>query len=121
MAAGERATTVRAWIRHLMPNGSNPLQDKARKRPSWSAYPIWPPDAFAVAATLVENSGCYTLLGRSKDNGAFPGLKASMPALLEIARGWRFGSWYHFASGDRHHSKRSRLVQTAQERTVQGL
>lgn len=30
---------------------------------SWNACPAWPPDVFAVAATIIDLSGCYTYAG----------------------------------------------------------
>ena len=48
--------TVSNIVKRLLPLGSN------EKPGDWNTYPFWPPDVFAVAATLVENSGCYTLL-----------------------------------------------------------
>lgn len=45
--------TVYELIQRLTPNGTN------RGREDWDDFPIWPPDAFAIAATLVDRSGCY--------------------------------------------------------------
>ena len=46
--------TVNSMIQHLLPRGSNP------GRPGvWAELPLWPPDVFAVCATLVDRSGCY--------------------------------------------------------------
>jgi hypothetical protein len=50
--------TVREIVRRLMPDGSDSA--RATKRPArWTKCPWWPPDVFAVAATLVSQSGCY--------------------------------------------------------------
>ncbi len=46
--------SVRDLIRQLLPNGTNDSN-----RGSWQRFPFWPPDAFAVAATLANLSGCY--------------------------------------------------------------
>ena len=49
--------TVLEIIRRLLPrgtNGGNPGGEDA-----WDEFPLWPPDLFAVAATLVDRSGCY--------------------------------------------------------------
>ena len=42
-------------IRRIFPNGTSPLSPQ-----SWKEPPSWPPDAFAISATLVNRSGCYT-------------------------------------------------------------
>src|SRR5262249_20410499 len=47
--------TIRDEIRRLLPMGSRP----GSTRRSF-ACPIWPPDLFAVAATLVNTSQCFT-------------------------------------------------------------
>lgn len=44
--------TVSEVIRRLLPDGTG-------RRNSWSEVPRWPPDLFAVTATLVNRSGCY--------------------------------------------------------------
>jgi hypothetical protein len=46
--------TVRQIIQRLFPNGTNP-----GTRRDWRRFPEWPPDAFAIAATLVDLSGSY--------------------------------------------------------------
>jgi hypothetical protein len=62
--------TVFEVVTRLMPFGSNPSSNSIRndsrfpmdrnadKRP-WQSLPFWPPDVFAVAATLVNAAGCY--------------------------------------------------------------
>jgi len=46
--------TVNSIIQRLLPRGSN------SSRPGvWAELPLWPPDVFAVCATLVDRSGCY--------------------------------------------------------------
>lgn len=50
--------TVMQTIQRLLPKGTNPLPEG--NAPSWQTVPLWPPDLFAVTATLVEGSGCYT-------------------------------------------------------------
>lgn len=42
-------------IRRLFPMGT-----VAGRRKNWSRPPFWPPDLFAVTATLVSMSGCYS-------------------------------------------------------------
>lgn len=42
-------------IRRLLPTGSIPAS-----RVSWTSVPFWPPDLFAVTASLVSVSGCYS-------------------------------------------------------------
>ena len=50
--------TVMDVVRRLMPNGSDSARS-TKKPPRWTKCPWWPPDVFAVAATLVNQSGCY--------------------------------------------------------------
>ena len=45
--------TVREVIERMLPDGTGGRKDR------WSLVPIWPPDLFAVSATLVNLSGCY--------------------------------------------------------------
>ncbi len=47
--------TISQLIHRLLPSGSNP-----ETTPQWDLFPNWPPDLFAVAATLINLSGCYT-------------------------------------------------------------
>lgn len=61
--------TVGGVIRTLLPHGTE-YQWRGRDlvpRPSrsWKSVPVWPPDLFAVAASLVQHSGCYALLSAS--------------------------------------------------------
>lgn len=44
--------TIRDIIKRLFPKGS-------RNDDKWDLPPVWPPDLFAVAATIVQQSGCY--------------------------------------------------------------
>lgn len=48
--------TVGDLVRDLLPEGSVP----GSKAVDWALCPAWPPDAFAVVATIVERSACYT-------------------------------------------------------------
>lgn len=43
-------------VHRLFPQGTSLLHSN-----TWTQPPFWPPDAFAVAATLVNLSGCYAL------------------------------------------------------------
>jgi len=47
--------SINGVIRRIFPNGTN----VGAKHADCSTCPRWPPDAFAVAGTLVELSGCY--------------------------------------------------------------
>ena len=49
--------TVLDVIQSLLPSGS--VLPKTGDRPTWRTCPTWPPDVFAVAATLAVKSGCY--------------------------------------------------------------
>lgn len=52
---GSQVPTVLDVIKRLLPNGS----EYSRSKKDWSLCPAWPPDAFAVAATLISMAGCY--------------------------------------------------------------
>lgn len=50
-------------VRRLLPDGSTPPQLTrigGESAPNWDSCPPWPPDLFAVTATLIRGSGCYT-------------------------------------------------------------
>lgn len=53
----DRGPSLFEVVRRLMPGGSRGLIPGTE--PSWNEMPLWPPDLFAVAATLVSTSGCY--------------------------------------------------------------
>lgn len=46
--------TVAEVIKRLLPSGTSFAGER-----NWNEVPFWPPDLFAVAATLVNLSGCY--------------------------------------------------------------
>lgn len=69
--------TVNEIIRRLLPNGSNRASRGVR------SYPVWPPDAFAVAATFVNLSGIYCMPRYARGHG--PGF-FSNPTLKRIKR-----------------------------------
>jgi hypothetical protein len=61
--------TVGEIVRYLLPGGTVPGGPSA----DCSACPVWPPDAFAVAASIVERSACYTrdrYSGRGEPRGS---------------------------------------------------
>ena len=57
--------------------------------PNWDMFPRWPPDLFAVTASLVDHCGCY-----SHPRYAGGGWGASyhdegyLESILGVARGW---------------------------------
>lgn len=51
--------TVFDLVRRLLPAGSRPASGGT---PNWDRCPEWPPDLFAVVATLVAQSDCFTRL-----------------------------------------------------------
>jgi len=77
--------TVREVVQRLLPAGSGFAEPG-----DLSHCPVWPPDVFAVAATLVEASGCYSDPRYSGRVGA-PGLfgKAYVRRVRAAARRWR--------------------------------
>jgi hypothetical protein len=66
--------TVGDVIVRLLPLGSRGgSRQRARAMESprwWSECPLWPPDLFAVAGTLVGRSDCYSYYGQSGRAGA---------------------------------------------------
>ncbi|MDQ3031628.1 MAG: hypothetical protein M3Y87_04365 [Myxococcota bacterium] len=85
--------TVGDLVRYLLPGGTVP----GSKAPEYAACPVWPPDAFAVAATIVERSACYTrdrYSGRGEPRGPrarwapFFGL-SYLERTVEAGRRWR--------------------------------
>jgi hypothetical protein len=52
--------TIGDIMTHLLPAGTRPGAAKpGTAAPDWRLCPTWPPDVFAVAATLADRSGCY--------------------------------------------------------------
>ena len=82
---------VNMLLRQLLPAGSRGWKDSG---PNWEKYPDWPPDAFAVAATIVLRSGCYTSLARN-DGPLTPfNGPAFRRQLVQLGKAWRSGIWY---------------------------
>jgi|SRR5882672_266095 len=54
-------STILDLVRRLLPQGSNGFGN-------WKSCPSWPPDAFAVAATLARLSGCYSRIRVSRSS-----------------------------------------------------
>jgi hypothetical protein len=57
--------TIGDIVSRVMPRGTNYERPPARNLPRaesthWNTPPIWPPDVFAVAASIVRHSECYT-------------------------------------------------------------
>ena len=79
-------STVAATIKRLLPEGTN-ASGATRSR----ACPDWPPDVFAVAAALIEGSGCYCL-GRYTVGWDVPKYyftHAYRKRIHEAAEGWQ--------------------------------
>lgn len=55
--AKSHVATIFETLKRLFPSGTNP-----RARGSLRSCPAWPPDLFAVAATLLERSSAYAEL-----------------------------------------------------------
>jgi len=51
--------TVGQLIERVMPRGTVYFSPGRKPEPRWDDPPSWPPDVFAVAATLVKHSECY--------------------------------------------------------------
>ncbi len=82
--------TVGDVIRQFLPHGSKHRPGSAPDgEPDWSECPEWPPDVFAVVATIVEQSDCYSCIGA--DIGSPAGLKAQRSwndEARELGRFW---------------------------------
>ncbi|MBV8535320.1 MAG: hypothetical protein JO128_07000 [Alphaproteobacteria bacterium] len=75
--------TIRDTIAQLLPRGTNPQQA------GHQSCPLWPPDLFAVAATLIERSGCYAepcFTSAWRPDYAFG--KSHANAIAEIGGAW---------------------------------
>ncbi|TCF96620.1 hypothetical protein BZM26_36575 [Paraburkholderia strydomiana] len=55
---------------------------------SWDLCPAWPPDLFAVAATLVERTSCYTLAGPDPDASKLAEHIAYVDEVEQLASQW---------------------------------
>jgi hypothetical protein len=88
---GATVAAVNELLKQLLPMGS---RGAVAGRRSWQQYPVWPPDAFAVAATIVLRSACYTSLAR--ENGPCTQFHDEVyrDRLLRLGRAWRSGVWY---------------------------
>ena len=63
----------------------------ASSEEDWGRCPAWPPDLFAVVATLVDRSSCYTLAGPDPDD-----LDSHVAYLNEVSR--LAGQWTDVSS-----------------------
>lgn len=63
-------------VRSVLPAGTAPIPGQA---PDWATFPTHPADAFAVAATLLERSGCYQCIPPHASGLASPGPGCSDP------------------------------------------
>ncbi len=95
--------TISETIERLLPNGTH----YKFKEEGWDQVPVWPPDLFAVAATIVEQSGCYTSDRYSgRENGSLFFGKKYRRKVAKAARDWH-------ESG-----KPSKFVQTNWDRLI---
>lgn len=81
--------TVGGLVRWLMPRGTNPESGSVE---GWGECPCWPPDVFAVAATLVERSGSYALPGIVISRTARESEEKGRRAETAAVRGREWGS-----------------------------
>lgn len=51
--------TAKEIIQRLLPRGTRPKANSP-EAPRWEEVPLWPPDLFAVACSLLKLSDCYT-------------------------------------------------------------
>src|SRR4029453_4412204 len=82
-----RPPDVDATIRRLLPQGANEGQ------PDWGRHPLWPPDAFAVAAVLLNESGAYArpAVARHWDVATFLNNASYLTEVTEVGRAWASG------------------------------
>lgn len=68
-------TTVLDTIQRLLPVGTFlPDTELEPCAVRWQDPPLWPPDVFAVAATLVNVSGCYSHASVTRGDWCLPGV-----------------------------------------------
>lgn len=91
--------TVLELMKRLLPSGTNPSTPGGQ--PDWMTIPGWPPDLFALTATLVNLSGCYIharYTGWDSDGMLFgPGHLCGIPvpyltarrSIREIVKDWQ--------------------------------
>ncbi len=90
--------TVKSIIESLLPEGTayryalmegeavRVDESAVSGEPEWGLCPAWPPDLFAVVATLVDRSSCYTFAGPEFGN---PLAHATyLDAVGELASRW---------------------------------
>lgn len=88
-------TTIRALVERLLPKGTR-LKDDETPSCEWLEVPFWPPNVFAVAASLVERSGAYRHViapdaaGGCQDRFGIVD-PAWQKAMAERARAWSWG------------------------------
>ena len=81
---------IREFIRHLTPGGTNGfagyVPNSAGADDTSLACPTWPPDLFAIAGSIIEHSGCYTLA--TPDRAALADHGAFLDKIIEAAQAW---------------------------------
>lgn len=80
---------VRDVVARLLPQGSR-IVNEATHRPgqgAWDLCPLWPPDLFAVSASLVGRSDCYAQL-RQGTSSNFSFDDSYRQQVTELGRDW---------------------------------
>ena len=49
---------VSTFLKRLFPEGTKPKAQGMEEK--WIEFPVWPPDLYAAAASLLDRSGCYS-------------------------------------------------------------
>jgi hypothetical protein len=80
-------------LARLLPHGSrggrtDPRRPWREESASWQSCPAWPPDLFAVAATLVQRSGAYAYRSRDAGRRATFG-RAYLERVTRAGAAWR--------------------------------
>jgi hypothetical protein len=82
--------TVSEVIRRVLPQGTNPAPEGEPVLVDWSVPPLWPPDLFALAATLVRLSGAYAHASVTGSTAKSAGPSATYPDRVEgVGDAWR--------------------------------
>jgi hypothetical protein len=79
--------TVEGGIRLIVPAGT-------RGTGNWHEYPQWPPDMFAIAAFLLEQSGSYAWLRPRYIESHFNIDVQRRQQLVDLGREWARGDWF---------------------------
>lgn len=82
--------TVHEVIQRVLPQGTNPAPPGQPALIDWRVAPLWPPDLFAVTATLVSLSGAYAHASVTGSTAASAASSDGFPARVKAhGEAWR--------------------------------